>query len=170
MELRRSFAALVALLSTAACASNTPRNTVQVMRVRTIESHERSPEPCVDPIAHAERMNGMLDEEGRPYYAPEGRAFDLDGDGSPDPVLAADRDATTTRYEIYLVPRGCGRYVGGARVEGRVIGTLQKTSHGLRVLEMVGPCDDTCAETPHFELRFDGNSWVIGDRWTVPKK
>lgn len=172
MENRSPRVALFAfLLSTVplACASNAPPVTPVAPRVRTEIAHRPSPEACVDPVRHAEHINGMLDEEGRPYYAPEERAFDLDDDGMPDAVLAADRDATTVRYEMYVRPNGCGRYVGGARLEGTVVGT-RGVSHGLRVLEVVGRCEDACEAVPHQELRFDGIKWVLGDRWTVPRR
>jgi hypothetical protein len=126
-------------------------------------------EPCVDPIEHAGRKNGTLDENGRSYYEPAKLEFDLDGDGVPDPVLAADRDANTTQYEIYLRRKGCSRYTGGARLAGTIVG-VRGMSNGLRVLDVVGPCDDACTEVPHQELKFDGQAWVLGAKWTVPKR
>jgi len=126
-------------------------------------------EPCVDPKEHSERMNGTLDKDGRTVYEPPQLNFDLDGDGVDDPVLAADRDANTIRYEIYLSRGRCSRYTGGARTEGTIVG-VRGLSNGLRVLEVVGQCDEDCDEVPHQELKFDGRDWVLGARWTVPKK
>lgn len=164
-------AVLLGLLTVTSCASRRPA--VEVRHLRTIEAHAREPEHCVDPMAHAEHVNGLLDDDGRVYYEPTAQHFDLDGDGLPDAVLAADRDASTTRYEIYVRPHGCARYVGGARLSGRIVGTLPKTSHGLAMLEVVdagasrfGERDGTT--TTHRELRFDGVSWVLGALWTSP--
>jgi hypothetical protein len=111
----------------------------------------------------------MLDKDGRTVYEPPQLNFDLDGDGVDDPVLAADRDESTIQYDIYLNRGRCSRYTGGVRVEGTIVG-VRGLSNGLRVLEVVGQCDEDCAEVPHQELKFDGHDWVLGARWTVPKQ
>ncbi|MBI2391707.1 MAG: hypothetical protein HYV09_19110 [Deltaproteobacteria bacterium] len=125
--------------------------------------------PCWDPIRHAAIVNDLVDEGGRPYYLPAVHAFDIDDDGTPDPILAADRDETTTRWEIYVRRGGCAQHLGGVRVEGRIVGTLGVVN-GVRKLEVVGQCDEGCDDVPHQELVFDGKKWIVGAKWTVPKR
>lgn len=121
---------------------------------------------CWNAIRHAPILAETAAEDGTPYIAPVDLKIDLDGDGTPDPVVEVDRDGKTVRYELYVTRGNCARHLGTARVEGTIRGTLGK-ANGMKTLEVVG---DGVGELKHGELVFDGKAWSVTKRWTTPLK
>lgn len=158
---------LLLSLTTACAARTTPTTTAATPPQKVVAAASKpAPPPCLDAMRHAPIFAETTAEDGTPYIAPIDLKLDLDGDGTPDPVVEVDRDATSVRYELYLTRGKCARHLGTARVEGTIRGTLGK-SYGLSTLEVASEGD---GELRHGELSFDGKKWSITKRWTSPLK
>jgi hypothetical protein len=183
---------ILVLSMTAACASRTSPATVAATPPRTTVAAASKQAPddvfgqvgpekrkllasalvsskggaCWNAIRHAPIIAETAAEDGTPYIAPIDLKIDLDGDGTPDPVVEVDRDGKNVRYELYVTRGQCARHLGTAKVEGTIKGVLGK-ANGMRTLEVIGEGE---GEQKHGELVFDGKHWSVTKRWTTPLK